>query len=101
MCTFASRQRPSHQTKSGYSKAHGRGTSAHNCTAGAIFQLQPTIGNQAVQRLLQTNPEGLQVESDTTVSACFAIDLSRIPVNACAPVQTQTKLTINPPGDVY
>src|SRR5262245_44919603 len=82
-------------------------TSSHTAESGAshhahpMLHLQRTMGNQAVQRLLQANIEGLEVESTNTAIVCFAHDVSRIPVYAKVPVKTQTKLTVNTPGDVY
>jgi hypothetical protein len=54
-----------------------------------------------VQRLLQVNNEGLEVEFSTLATARLGHDFSRIPVYATAPVKAQTKLTVNTPGDLY
>jgi hypothetical protein len=63
--------------------------------------LQRTIGDQAVQRLLQANAEGLEVGSDTSTTNRFARDFSRIPMSSKSPVSLQTKLAVNTPGDIY
>ena len=81
-------------------------TSSHAAESGArrhahpILHLQRTMGNQAVQRLLQASIEGLEAGSDNTAIVHFAHDVSRIPIYTQVPEKTQTKLTVNNPGDV-
>ena len=67
----------------------------------SILHLQRTIGNQAVQRLLQAEPVGTEVGSGTKATARVAYDFSRIPVHSQSSVNTQPKLTVNTPGDSY
>ena len=67
----------------------------------SIMHLQRTIGNQAVQRLIHSNAEGLDAGSDTSAPTRFAHDFSRIPVHSKAPVKLQAKLMVNTPGDIY
>lgn len=92
--------RPSQRT---FSTSAGRDTPAHSIRhhANPVLNLQRTIGNQAVQRLLQASPnsreEGLAVGRESGSAPAFA----GIPVSA-APTRTiQTKLTVNAPGDAY
>jgi hypothetical protein len=66
-----------------------------------IMDLQRTIGNQAVVRLLHANAEGFKVGSDTCATTRFAYDFSRIPVHSKTPVKLQAKLKVNTPGDSY
>lgn len=66
-----------------------------------ILHLQHTMGNQAVQRMLQTNSDELKAGSTGKAFPRFGYDFSRIPVYANLPVKTPTKLTVNTPGDVY
>jgi hypothetical protein len=67
----------------------------------SIVPLQGTIGNQAMQRMLQTHAEELNTGSATTASTRFARDFNRIPVHASAPRGLQPKLMVNTPGDIY
>ena len=67
----------------------------------SIFHLQRTIGNQAVQRLLQGKAEELNGVLTGTASTHFGHDFSRIPVRATNASTLQTKLAINKPGDEY
>jgi HEAT repeats/Domain of unknown function (DUF4157)/PBS lyase HEAT-like repeat len=66
----------------------------------SILRLQRTIGNKAVQRMLQTNPEELQIGLASTASPLFGYNFSRIPIHPSA-AAIQTKLAINKPGDIY
>lgn len=67
----------------------------------SILQLQRTSGNQAMRRLPRTASESLAVEFNTTTTARFAHDFSRIPVHPKSPANAQTKLTVSTPGDIY
>ncbi|HEX4707781.1 MAG TPA: DUF4157 domain-containing protein [Candidatus Udaeobacter sp.] len=64
------------------------------------MQLQRTIRNQAVQRSLHANAEGLELGSDTPATPRFTHDFSRIPVYPKTPVKPQAKLTVSTPGDL-
>ena len=68
--------------------------------AHPILQLQRTIGNLAVQRLLRDHCEDLQANSGTTATVGLAHDARRRPVDARAPARIQTKLTVSTPGDL-
>ena len=57
----------------------------------SILDLQRIIGNQAMQRLLETQNETLEVDSTATVSSRFAQDFSRIPIHPGAERVTQTR----------
>jgi len=48
-----------------------------------------------------SNAQGLSGGSRTAASPNFAHDFSRIPMHPEAPVQVQTRLTVNTPGDIY
>ncbi len=69
--------------------------------ASDVLQLQRTIGNRAVQRMLQTHAEDLKVDSVGTTGSYFAYDFSRIPVHASAAGTIQVKPIVNVSGDVY
>ena len=66
-----------------------------------ILHLQGAFGNQAVQRVLQTNGEAREDGSTGTASPHFRHDFSRIPIHPPAAGAIQTKLAVNPPGDEY
>ena len=66
-----------------------------------LLHLQRIIGNQAVQRMLQTHAEELEVGSTSTAASRFAHGFSRIPLHAPAAGTIQAKLTVNTPGDIY
>ena len=73
----------------------------HSHEVNSLLRLQRTIGNQAVQRLVQANAEELSPGSATTTSTRFTQDFSRVPIPPPATVAIQTKLMVNTPGDLY
>ena len=95
MRTFAQKPKAPQQTIPAKPTIPGRAHFGHSHEVNSILHLQRTIGNQAVQRLLQANAEELNTGSATTASPRFAHDFSRIPVYASAPGGIQTKLTVN------
>jgi hypothetical protein len=64
-----------------------------------LLHLQRVIGNQAVQRMLQTHTEGLTAGSTGTASPHFGHDSGQIPIHPSAAGVIQTKLAVNWPGD--
>jgi hypothetical protein len=66
-----------------------------------ILHLQRAIGNQAVQRMLQTHAEAPEARSTAAGSSRFGYDFSRIPIYPPAAGAIRTKLAINKPGDEY
>jgi len=66
-----------------------------------ILHLQRTIGNQAVQRLLQPNAEEFKAGSANPAAPRYSHDFSRIPVHAQGPVKMQPKLAISTPEDIH
>lgn len=67
--------------------------------ASPLLHLHGTMGDQAVQQMLQTHTEELEVDSPST--SRFAHDFSQIPVHALTTGTVQTKLTVDTPGDTY
>lgn len=65
----------------------------------SILHLQRTIGNQAVQCLLEANMEDVKGGSPTTEIARFGHDFSRIPVHATTPIPVQPRETTVMSGD--
>src|SRR5438270_794733 len=76
--------------------AHGR-----DHRANLALQLQRTIGNQAVQRMLQTNAEEFKAGLTGTASPRLGYDFSHVPIHSPAVGVMQTKLAISKPGDTY
>ncbi|TLD42802.1 MAG: hypothetical protein JETT_0936 [Candidatus Jettenia ecosi] len=101
MRTVAEKPKANQQTTSAKSAMSGRGYFGHSRKVKSILHLQRTLRNQAVQRLLQAKPDGLEAVSDPTASGRFGHDFSQIPVHAKAPVKIQSKLVVNTPGDIY
>ncbi|MGH4004207.1 MAG: eCIS core domain-containing protein [Pseudonocardiaceae bacterium] len=99
MRTGAQKHQQSQQGKSGGLAQPS--AAAHGHKAHPILHMQRTIGNQALQRLLQATPDDLEAVSDATTSDRFSHDFSRIPVPAKASVTIQSKLAVNTPGDIY
>lgn len=87
MRTFAQKPTATQQTTSAKSTLPGRIPFGQSREVSSIFHLQRTIGNQAVQRLLEANTG--EVEGDSTIGlAHFGHDFSRIPVHAARPLST-------------
>ena len=76
-------------------------TSVPNHHAHSLLQLQRTIGNQAVQRMLCTKAEEFNAELTSTASPRFGHDFSRVPLRHTGAGTIQTKLAINKSGDEY
>lgn len=101
MFTFAEKLKGTQRTKTAIHMKPSRSLSAQSRDVYSIFQLQRTIGNQAVQRLLQSDAEELQPGSATIATKRFDHDFSRLLVVGSSLVQTQPKLTVSTPGDNY
>ena len=71
MHTFEPKQKPGYQAYSAGYKAQCQGSLAPHHEVGAIPSWQRTIGNRAVQRLIETNPESI---AGSTAPARFAQD---------------------------
>ena len=79
MRTFAQKPNGTQLTTSTKSAIASRARFGHSPDVNSILPLRHTIGNQAVQRLLRPEPEGLKVVSDPTSSGYFGHDLSALP----------------------
>ena len=101
MRTFAQKPKATQQTTPAKSAILSRAQFGRSRDPNSILNLQRTIGNQAVQRLLQVNAEELNAGSATTASPRFMHDFSRIPIYPSVAGAIQTKLAINKPGDEY
>jgi hypothetical protein len=101
MRTFAQKQKAAQQTTSAKSAIPGRTHFGQSREVSAILHLQRTIGNQAVQRLLQASAEEHEEGLFTRTSPRFAHDFSRIRVHANARTNILPRLKVSSPGDVY
>jgi hypothetical protein len=101
MRTFAQKPKVSKQATSAQSAVIGRAQFGQSREVNSIVHLQRTIGNQAIQRRLETNTGNVEGESTTNEIARFGHDFTQIPVCPKIPVRIQAKLTVNTPGDIY
>jgi len=101
MHTFAQKSKAPQQAIPAKPTIPGRAHYGHSQEVNKILHLQRTIGNQAVQRLLQANTEERNTGSATPTSSRFGHHFSRTPVHSSAPGGIQPKLMVNTPGDVY
>lgn len=97
MYTFAQKPKAARQNTSPTSTMLGRGHFGHNHEVNSILHLQRTIGNQALQRSLQTSVGELNSGLTRTASPQFKQDFGRIFPHA----EVRMKLAISTPGDAY
>lgn len=76
--------------------------SGQGAEVNSLLALQRTIGNQAVQRMLEPTTGDVQRDgSSSTETAHLGYDFSRIPLHTTPQVEIQPKLAIGAPGSVY
>ncbi len=98
MRTFAQEPKATQQATLTKPMALGPAHSGQSRRVNSILRLQRTIGNQAVQRLLEANTKNGKEHSTVTGILRSGPDFLQIPV---APVGIQPKLTVGTPGDIY
>jgi hypothetical protein len=101
MRTSTQKQKPTPEAQSAGSARPGRAFSGQGSEVSLILQLQRSIGNQAVARLLQAQAQKLEDKSRTSTLPRFGHDFSRIPVPAGARTTIQEKLQVSIPGDTH
>lgn len=101
MRTFALKQKPTQEAKSVSSARRGWAFSGQSHDVRSILHLQRTIGNQAVQRMLQADGKKLEAGSASSAPTSFVHYFSRIPIFSTSTVRVQPKLTVSPPGVMY
>jgi hypothetical protein len=102
MLTFAQRVKTPQPDMPAKSAALSRVHSGQGRHPNSIVNLQHTLGNQAVLRLLQqAKPAGVEVRSTPKEVTPYAHFLSHLPVHAKSPASVQTKLEVSSPGDIY
>ena len=101
MYTFVRKPKPREQSPSAKSAISERGTPGQSHELSSIPRLQRTIGNQAVQRMLQTHAGQPEVSQTGRASPRLGHDFRRISIHPPAAGARQTKLAINEPADNY
>jgi hypothetical protein len=101
MHTFAQKPKATQQAAFAKSTMPGRGHFGQSPEVRSILDLQRANGNQAVQRMLQTDAGQPEVELTEPASPRFGHDFSQIPIHSPAAGAIQTKLAINKLGDSY
>jgi Domain of unknown function (DUF4157) len=101
MRTFAQQPKAAQQTTSAKPTIPVRAHFGQSHEVNSILHLQRTIGNHAVQRLLQNNAEERNAVLLSAASPHFGHDFSQILVGPPTAGAIQTKLAINRPGDEY
>jgi hypothetical protein len=80
MHTFTQKPKATQQITPAKTTEPGRARFGQSREVSSIFLLQRTIGNQAVQQLLQAKAEEFEAKSVITASPCCAHDFTQIPV---------------------
>lgn len=101
MRTLIQKPKASQRTKSAKSTVPSRAHIGQSREVNSILHLQRTIGNQAVQRMLQTDAQEPEAGLTGPASPRFGHDFSRIPIHPPSAGAIQTKLAINKLGDSY
>lgn len=94
MRTFADKPKATQRNTSASSMMPPRGHFGYSHEANPIFHLQRTIGNQAVERLLEANTRDAKGNATTPI-ARFGHDFSRIPVFAGQVTEKQNALRVS------
>jgi hypothetical protein len=100
MRTFAQKPKATQQITPTKSAIFNRAHFGQSRDRNSLLDLQRTIGNQAVQRLLKVNTGDVKEESISKITG-FGNVFNRTPIHTTAPGAIQTKLSVNKPGDEY
>jgi hypothetical protein len=101
MLTFAPKRNKLRPASSGLSRSTRVAPELHH-RASLSLHSQSTIGNQAVQRLLQqVRFDEIEARSSIKEITRFTHDFSQISVHPRSPVNIQAELAVNTPGDIY
>ncbi len=101
MRTFTQKPTVKYLTTSAMTTILGRANLGQSHQGSTFLHLRRTIGNQVVQRMLQTHAEESDVGLNAAASPSFKHDFSQIPIHPSAAGAIQTKLAINKAGDEY
>ncbi len=100
MRIFTQKQKPTQQTKSA-NFTPARPHLVYSREVRPILHLQRVIGNQAVQRVLQTHVEELEVGLTATAFPRFGNDFSQIPMGALRACSSTGKRYITARSTAY
>src|SRR5829696_1432992 len=100
MRTFAQKQNQA-QGRASSSSPRSNTAAPGSQRANTLHHTQHAIGNQASQRMLETDAEELEAGLTSTAPPRFGHDFSRIPIHPPTAGAIQTKLAINNLGDDY
>lgn len=101
MHTFAQEPKATQKTTSATTTLPARTRFGQSHEVKSILHLQRTIGNQTVQRLLQSNTEDSEASSVSSTPTGFGHDFTRIPVHVSGHSHIQPKLKVGTPRDKY
>ena len=101
MQTFAQKQNQVQKSVSSSVARPNMATHRPDHSEHPILDLQRTVSNQALLRMLQTHNEEPDVGLTAAASPRFEHDFNRIPAPAPAAGTIQAKLTVNTSGDIY
>jgi len=87
MHTFEKKEKPIQKTTTAIPLKPGGARPRQSQEVSSISHLQRTLGNQAVQRLLEASTRDVKEYSTTTETLQLAHDFSRIPLFAAAPTK--------------
>ena len=101
MLTFALKPKATEQAAPENSPKLGQVYGAQSRDGNSILQLQRTIGNQALQRMLRSNTGELDAVWANTASPHLGYDIGPIPASHPVTGATQAKPAIDTPEDEY
>ena len=100
MRTVAPQQtQPQKRVSSSLARAH-TAPPGPNRHSHPLLHLQRTVGNQAVQRLLQATLDDREARSGTHEGTRLTYDFSQVPIYPKSVASNQANLTVSSPGDI-
>ncbi|MCJ7737508.1 MAG: DUF4157 domain-containing protein [Anaerolineae bacterium] len=101
MRTSARRPKVARRMASAQTTAPARARVGQNRKAASTLYLQRTVGNQAVQRMLQAITEDVEASSARNASPGPIRDFSQIAAHTSNHSNIQAKLEVSAPGDIH
>ena len=101
MRTFTQTQRPTQKGKPTYAETPMQRFSGRRHVFGSTLHLQRTIGNHAVQRLLETHGDKSSGTFAISASSLSAHNLGQIQQRAKNQIKIQPKLSVGTPGSIF
>jgi lysozyme family protein len=97
----AQEQKPTQEAETARSTTRSRSSSSQSQAVHPVLQLQRTLGNQAVQRILQPELEKPEAGLASGAPSEFANDVNRTHTHSTSPVLVQSKSKDSTPEDIY